>query len=258
MAWLTILMILMVAVHGATGAPQVGFYESSCSNAESIVQSAVQAAVSADRTIAASLIRLHFHDCFVQGCDGSILLTGTGTEQTAVPNLSVRGYSVINDAKALLEAACPGVVSCADIAALAARDSVVIVSSHASHPYRIDLDSCILVSFSYLVASSDMQLGGASYGAETGRFDGTGPGSVNLPGPDMTVDQVTPFFTDLGLTQADMVTLTGKPLILQYIMHESKLPSHHQRYSYIQSSQKHANSIVMSSKTTSQDRKGAS
>lgn len=179
--WLTITILIAASLQltVANGALQVGFYDSSCSSAESVVKSAVQSAVSSDSTIAASLIRLHFHDCFVQGCDASILLTGTGTEQTALPNLSVRGYSVISDAKSQLEAVCPGVVSCADITALAARDSVEI-------------------------------LGGASYSAETGRFDGTAPGSdITLPGPNMTVDEATPFFTNLGLTQEDMVTLTG-------------------------------------------------
>lgn len=66
----------------------------------------------------------------MQGCDASILLTGSGTEQTAFPNLSIRGYNVIAAAKSQLEASCPGVVSCADIVALAARDSVAIVSTH--------------------------------------------------------------------------------------------------------------------------------
>lgn len=136
--WLTITILIAASLQltVANGALQVGFYDSSCSSAESVVKSAVQSAVSSDSTIAASLIRLHFHDCFVQGCDASILLTGTGTEQTALPNLSVRGYSVISDAKSQLEAVCPGVVSCADITALAARDSVEIVRIMTCH-YKI-------------------------------------------------------------------------------------------------------------------------
>ncbi|KAF7842605.1 Cationic peroxidase 2 [Senna tora] len=69
---------------------------------------------------------MHFHDCFVRGCDASVLIAGAGTEQTAGPNLRLKGYEVIDDAKAKLEAACLGVVSCADILALAAWDFVVL------------------------------------------------------------------------------------------------------------------------------------
>lgn len=68
-----------------------------------------------------------------QGCDGSILLDDTKSftgEKTAGPNNnSVRGFDVIDAIKSKVEEVCPGVVSCADIVTIAARDSVVIVSS---------------------------------------------------------------------------------------------------------------------------------
>lgn len=112
-------------VHGQ--GTRIGFYSSSCPRAESIVRSTVQSHFRSDPTVAPGLLRMHFHDCFVRGCDASVLLAGSDTERTAPPNLSLKGFEVIDDAKSQLETACPGVVSCADILALAARDSVVLV-----------------------------------------------------------------------------------------------------------------------------------
>lgn len=67
-----------------------------------------------------------------QGCDASVLLDDTSSftgEKSAGANVnSLRGFEVIDDIKTKVEAACPGVVSCADILAISARDSVVSVS----------------------------------------------------------------------------------------------------------------------------------
>jgi peroxidase len=109
------------------------FYDNTCPNALSTIRTAIRTAVSRERRMAASLVRLHFHDCFVQGCDASILLKDA--ERNALQNKdSVRGYEVIDSAKAEVEKTCPGVVSCADILALAAQDVSVAVSTH-THTY---------------------------------------------------------------------------------------------------------------------------
>ena len=76
--------------------------------------------LSADRT-----------ECSIQGCDGSVLLDDTPNfkgEKNALPNRnSARGFEVIESIKADVERACPSIVSCADILALAAREAVILV-----------------------------------------------------------------------------------------------------------------------------------
>lgn len=116
----------LIAVYGQ--GTRIGFYSTTCPNAETIVQTTVASHFGSDPKVAPGLLRMHNHDCFVQGCDGSVLLSGPNSERTAGANVNLRGFEVIDDAKTQLEAACPGVVSCADILALAARDSVALVS----------------------------------------------------------------------------------------------------------------------------------
>ncbi|KQJ95997.1 peroxidase 40 [Brachypodium distachyon] len=161
-------------------------YRSVCPLAEEIIREAVEKAVAADPRMAASLLRLHFHDCFVNGCDGSVLLDDKPFlvgEKTAGPNAnSLRGFEVIDAIKAQLELACPDTVSCADVLAIAARDSVV--------------------------AS-----GGPSWQVEVGRKDSRTASlqaaNSNLPAPTSGVATLVQKFANVGLSAKDMVALSG-------------------------------------------------
>ncbi|KAL9679090.1 hypothetical protein QQ045_016944 [Rhodiola kirilowii] len=159
------------------------FYSQTCPNLSRIVRREVISAMRTETRMAASLIRLHFHDCFVNGCDGSLLLDGSEGEKFALPNVnSVRGFEVIDSIKTAVESACSGIVSCADIVTLAARDSVLLS-------------------------------GGPSWRVPLGRRDGlvanqTGANS-NLPSPFEPLDSIISKFTDVGLNITDVVALSG-------------------------------------------------
>ncbi|KAE9599676.1 putative peroxidase [Lupinus albus] len=56
---------------------RVGFYSTSCPRAEDIIRQVVQKHFNQDRSITGGLLRMHFHDCFVRGCDASILIDST-------------------------------------------------------------------------------------------------------------------------------------------------------------------------------------
>ncbi|KAL0283543.1 UNVERIFIED_CONTAM: Peroxidase 39 [Sesamum angustifolium] len=130
---LVITVIGVVLLVGSCNADlEMDFYAESCPKAEQIVYDYVNRHIPNAPSLAASLIRMHFHDCFVRGCDASVLLdytaaTGNQTEKVATPNQTVRGFDFIDRVKDLLEDECPGVVSCADIITLVARDAIVAI-----------------------------------------------------------------------------------------------------------------------------------
>ncbi|KAL5582893.1 hypothetical protein UlMin_015335 [Ulmus minor] len=161
------------------------YYEKSCPKALFIIKAAVLNAVAKESRMGASLLRLHFHDCFVNGCDASVLLDDTSSlagEKTALPNTNLRGFDVIDTIKSQLETSCPGVVSCADIVATAARDSVTV-------------------------------LGGPYWTVQLGRRDSTTASlkSANndIPSPILDVVDLITFFSNKGFTAKEMVALSG-------------------------------------------------
>ncbi|KAJ9179636.1 hypothetical protein P3X46_007986 [Hevea brasiliensis] len=165
------------------------FYSTTCPSALSIIESAVNSAVSSEARMGASLLRLHFHDCFVNGCDASVLLDGASGEKTApANNNSLRGFEVIDSIKSQLESSCPGVVSCADILAVAARDSVAA-------------------------------LGGPSWTVQLGRRDSTtasfSAASTNIPSPLSDLSVLISNFSSKGFTTNEMVALSGAHTIGQ-------------------------------------------
>ncbi|KAL2649846.1 hypothetical protein R1flu_017974 [Riccia fluitans] len=104
------------------------FYAKSCPQAAEIVEHYVTKYLKKDSTFAGAFNRLQFHDCWVGGCDGSVLLNSTATnsaEREAHVNFGLRGIKEVDEIKAALEYHCPGVVSCADILIIAARDATV-------------------------------------------------------------------------------------------------------------------------------------
>ncbi|XP_008243756.1 PREDICTED: peroxidase 11 [Prunus mume] len=128
---LLVFSILNTSLQASEPPLTLDYYASACPNLFDIVKKEMECAVLSDPRNAALIVRLHFHDCFVQGCDGSVLLDDTITltgEKKASPNIhSLKGFRIIDKIKNNLESECPGIVSCADILTIAARDAVILV-----------------------------------------------------------------------------------------------------------------------------------
>ncbi|CAA0839286.1 Peroxidase 47 [Striga hermonthica] len=162
----------------------MNYYILVCPIADIIVKNTVISALQSDPTLSGPLLRMHFHDCFVEGCDGSILLDSTKNntaEKDSPANLSLRGYEIIDAAKDALEKQCPGVVSCADILGMAARDAVFFA-------------------------------GGPYYDIPKGRKDGRRSkieDTIRLPPPSLNSTELINMFAQRGFTAREMVALSG-------------------------------------------------
>jgi peroxidase len=126
--------VVAVASFARPGAADLkpDYYAGTCPNVETIVRGVVQNKMQSTIRTIGSTIRLFFHDCFVQGCDGSVLIQstpGNQAERDASDNLSLafEGFETVRSAKAAVENACPDTVSCADVLALAAREAIALV-----------------------------------------------------------------------------------------------------------------------------------
>ncbi|XP_068651494.1 peroxidase P7-like [Aristolochia californica] len=165
----------------------VSFYNKTCPSVFDVVKSTVRSAINREKRIGASILRLFFHDCFVAGCDAGVLLDDDppriDSEKNARPNAkSLRGFELIDMIKSAVDNTCAGpVVSCADVLAIAARDSVV-------------------------------ELGGPSWSVPLGRRDARTANKAaadNLPSPFADLKNITKSFADKGFTAKDMVALSG-------------------------------------------------
>ncbi|KMS99000.1 hypothetical protein BVRB_3g066080 [Beta vulgaris subsp. vulgaris] len=182
--FLSALIFLSIAVFCSQAALDAHYYDQTCPQAEYIIAQTIRNASIYDPKVPARLLRMFFHDCFIRGCDASILLDstpGNKAEKDGPPNISVRAFYVIEDAKAKLEKACPHTVSCADIIAMAARDVVTMT-------------------------------GGPFWNVLKGRKDGRvskATDTTNLPPAFLNATQLIQTFAKRGLGIKDLVALSG-------------------------------------------------
>ncbi|KAM3397814.1 lignin-forming anionic peroxidase [Capsicum galapagoense] len=181
-------ILFLVSIFGVSNAHyklSPTFYAFTCPNVIHVVRDVMEQIQRRDVRAGAKIIRLHFHDCFVNGCDGSVLLdnaTGIISEKDANPNVGIGGSDIVDEIKTALENVCPGVVSCADILALASEIGVVLA-------------------------------GGPSWLVPLGRRDGLtanrSGANTDIPSPTETLDVMIPQFTRKGLGLTDLVALSG-------------------------------------------------
>eukprot|EP00253_Pinus_taeda_P001049 PITA_01049 len=137
---LSLLLLFFCCAQRSVGLKE-NYYATSCPRAEHIVKEQVYNLYQEHGNTAVSWVRLIFHDCIVQriltirefsaqSCDASILLDSSGdvqTEKQSDRNFGMRNFKYVDTIKQAIEAECPGVVSCADIIVLAAKEAAAML-----------------------------------------------------------------------------------------------------------------------------------
>ncbi|XP_047094678.1 peroxidase 2-like [Lolium rigidum] len=181
-------VVLAVALAAEASELKVGYYDKSCPGVENVVKWHVAKALKANRKTGAALVRLIFHDCFVRGCDASVLLDPTPEnpepEKKAPVNIGLAAFDLLDEIKSAVEDRCPGTVSCADILIYAARD-----------------------------AGSLMSNGNVHFDAPAGRLDGmhshAAEAQHDLPDSTFNIGELIQNFKRKNFTIEEMVILSG-------------------------------------------------
>ncbi|KAL9464195.1 hypothetical protein AB3S75_001904 [Citrus x aurantiifolia] len=184
---LSLFLSLCLFPHTILAQLKQDYYAKTCPNVEKIVRTQVEKKFRQTFVTVPATIRLFFHDCFVQGCDASVIIQSAGkntAEKDHPDNLSLAGdgFDTVVKAKQAVEQVCKNTVSCADILALATRDVIALS-------------------------------GGPSYSVELGRLDGLSSTassvSGKLPQPTFNLNQLNSLFGANGLDQTDMIALSA-------------------------------------------------
>lgn len=185
-------LLVLAASSVSLTQPQLrrNYYAGVCPDVESIVRGAVAKKYWEMFITAGATVHLFFHDCFVEGCDASVLVASTpnNTAEKDHPanlvGLAGDGFDTVHRAKAAVDAVprCRDKVSCADILAMATRDAIALA-------------------------------GGPAYAVELGLMDGLRSTAASVDGklapPSFDLDQLTALFARNGLSRDDMVALSA-------------------------------------------------
>ncbi|KAK7252398.1 hypothetical protein RIF29_36312 [Crotalaria pallida] len=170
------------------GGLREGFYRHSCPNAEQIVADVLAKNFKTNPSAASNVVRLLFHDCFVGGCDASLLLdytpSGDRVEKSSNFNgLLLKGADLIDEIKSKLEQECPQTVSCADTIAFATNEALILGGMPRQRVLSGRRDS--LVSLASVVEDN------------------------NLPAFTWSLEKMIDTFKKKGFNEEEMVILLG-------------------------------------------------